>query len=60
MNNWIEQLTPIIVEYRDGDEPLDGDEVDRLCDIIKAKINLQEGNITEREYVKILDYGAGR
>lgn len=51
MENWIEQLLPIIEEYKDGDdEPLDGDDVDNLCRIIKAKINLQEGNITEEEY----------
>jgi len=56
MKNWIEQLLPIITEYKDGsDEPLDGDEVDDLCEIIKAKINLQEGNITEAEYEEILD-----
>lgn len=60
MNSWIEQLIPIIIEYRDGDEPLDGDEVDRLCDIIKAKINLQEGNITDEEYDKLLDYATRR
>lgn len=55
MNNWIEQLLPIIEEYKDGNnEPLDGDEVDDLCLIIKAKINLQEGNITEKEYNEIL------
>lgn len=52
---WTEQLLPIIEEYKDGDnEPLDGDDVDRLCEIIKAKINLQEGNITEEEYNEIL------
>jgi hypothetical protein len=55
MKNWIEQLIPIINEYKDGDnEPLDGDEVDRLCFIIKLKINLHEGNITEEEYNKKL------
>jgi hypothetical protein len=62
MNNWIEQLLPIIEEYRgsavsfanDENEPLDGDEVDDLCKIIKAKINLQEGNITEQEYNELL------
>ena len=54
-NTWIEQLLPIIWEYKDGDnEPLDGDEVDRLTEIIRAKINLQEGNITEEEYNEIL------
>lgn len=50
-NEWINLLLPIIEEYKNGDtEPLDGDEVDRLCEIIKAKINLQEGNITQEEY----------
>ena len=45
MESWIEQLLPIIEEYRGGavsfdydeNEPLDGDEVDDLCKIIKAK-----------------------
>ena len=56
MKDWITQLQPIIDEYKDGsNEPLDGDEVDDLGRIIKAKINLQEGNITPDEYVKILD-----
>lgn len=57
MENWINQLQPIIDEYKDGDdEALDGDGVDRLCDIIKAKINLHEGNLTEAEYNDILDF----
>jgi hypothetical protein len=55
MENWIEQLQPIIDEFKDGsDEPLDGDEVDSLVKILKAKINLNEGNITEEEYNEIL------
>lgn len=57
MDSWIKQLEPIILEYRgegEDEEPLDGDAVDRLCEIIKAKINLHEGNITESEYEKIL------
>ena len=55
MNSWIEQLLPIINEYKgDDDEPLDGDDVDRLCEVIKAKINLHQGNITEDEYNEIL------
>jgi len=55
MDSWIKQLLPIINEYKDGsDEPLDGDGVDDLIKIIKAKINLQEGNITEHEYNEIL------
>jgi hypothetical protein len=56
MKSWINQLLPIINEFKDGDdEPLDGDAVDVLVNIIRAKINLQEGNITEEEYNKILD-----
>lgn len=55
MNNWIEQLVPIIEEYKDGyDQPLTIEEVEDLCKIIKAKINLKEGNITEEEYNLIL------
>jgi hypothetical protein len=58
MESWIKKLLPIIEEYKDGDtEALDGDSVDVLCNIIKAKINLQEGNITEKEYNIILDGG---
>ena len=52
---WIDQLLPIIEEYKDGGEPLNSDEVDSLCSIIRAKINLQEGNITDAEYERILD-----
>lgn len=53
---WINlTLEEIIEEYKDGDnEPLDGDEVDDLVEILRAKINLHEGNITEEEYNKIL------
>ncbi len=49
-------LEDIILEYRNGEdeEPLDGDEVDRLTEILKAKINLHEGNITDAEYDKIM------
>jgi len=31
--------------------------VDSLCSILRAKINLHEGNITETEYNNILDGG---
>ena len=55
MESWIEQLLPIIKEYKDSDsEPLTGDEVNDLCKIIKVKINLHEGNLTQEEYDKIL------
>lgn len=52
MNNWIEQLLPIIEEYKDGsqEEPLSADEVEDLVHILKTKINLHQGNLTEEEY----------
>lgn len=44
----------IIKEYKDGSgEPLDGDEVDRLVEHLRNKINLQEGNITDEEYLEL-------
>ena len=44
-------LVEIIEEYNNGlDEPLDGDAVEDLVFILKTKINLHQGNITEREY----------
>lgn len=40
-----EEIKEIIRELKDGnDEPLDGDEVDRLVDLIRDKINGIEGN----------------
>jgi hypothetical protein len=55
MKNWIEQLIPIIEEYKDGTfENLDINDVNNICLIIKAKINLHEGNITEQEYNELL------
>ncbi len=56
MESWGEQLFPIIEEYKDGDEDaLDGDAVDDIVEIIRAIINLQEGNITEEEYYTLLE-----
>jgi len=52
-----DELYKIIEFYKDGsDEPLDGDEVDRLTEILRTKINLIEGNITDEEYGKKLNY----
>lgn len=55
MERWIEQLEPIIKEYQDGGELLDGDKVDTLCRIIKAKINFHQGNCTEEECEYVID-----
>ena len=55
-NKWIKYLDPIIKEFKDGsDEPLDGDAVHDLAHIIKAKINLSEGNITHKEYEELTE-----
>lgn len=35
--------------------PLDGDEVDYLCDRLHVELDLVNGNITQAEYDKIID-----
>ena len=60
---WHEQLEHILEQYREvqgipADDPLDGDEVEHLCHILKAKLNLIEGNITEEEYLESPPYDA--
>lgn len=50
-------LYGILDVYTDGsweNEPLDEDEVDRLTEVLRAKLNLINGNITEEEYNEIL------
>lgn len=50
---WGTELRKIIDDYKDGsDEPLDGDEAESLVEILRKKINLMEGNITESEYLE--------
>ena len=42
--------------YKDGyEDPLDGDEVDRITQIFNCKANFQQGNITYDEYLELLD-----
>ena len=55
--DWLNMsILEIIEEYKEGDNTLlDGDEVYRLTQVIKAKINLQEGNILEEEYEQELN-----
>lgn len=49
-----EELNQIIKKYKDGsEEPLDGDEVDKLTEHIRNQLNLIEGNITEEEYMEL-------
>lgn len=52
------KIAELVEEYKNGiNEALDGDAVDDLIRIIWCKINLQEGNITEEEYNKLLNEG---
>jgi hypothetical protein len=45
--SWIEQLRPIIIDFKDGSkEPLTSQEVERLSLIIRLKIDLEEGNVS--------------
>jgi hypothetical protein len=46
--SWIEQLRPIIKDFKEGNNsPLKPEEVERLSLIIRFKIDLDEGNINE-------------
>lgn len=45
----------LIEEYKQGNnEPLDSDEVEVLINILRLEIDLNEGNITEQEYNKLV------
>jgi hypothetical protein len=56
MNSWIEQLEPIIEEYKDGDDtPLTSEEVERLALIIRFKIDVREGNISDEDIEKAIE-----
>ena len=56
MNSWIEQLEPIIKEYKDGDNTsLTSVEVERLALIIRFKIDVQQGNVTVEDMERALD-----
>ena len=51
-NAFKEPVKKILKEYKNGNtDPLDGDEVDRITEHIRNKLNLFEGNITENEYL---------
>lgn len=47
------ELSNILNIYMEDweEEPLDGDEVDRLIKILKNQLNLINGNITMQEYL---------
>ena len=56
--SWIEQLRPIIKDFKEGNNsPLKPEEVERLSLIIRLKIDLEEGNITKKDLEDALNYG---
>ena len=56
--SWIEQLKPIIKDFKEGNNaPLRPEEVERLSLIIRFKIDLEEGNINEVGMEDTLNYG---
>ena len=56
--SWIEQLRPIIKDFKEDDNsPLRPEEVERLSLIIRFKIDLEEGNINEEGMEDTLNYG---
>ena len=56
MGDWIEQLQPIINEYKSGDDsPLSPYEVERLALIIRFKIDVNQGNVSVEDMNIALD-----
>ena len=50
LKHWITQLLPIIEEFKDGDDTsLDSEEVEKLSLIIRLKIDVHQGNISDKE-----------
>ena len=56
--SWIEQLRPIIRDFKEGsNETLSPQEVERLSLIIRFKIDLEEGNLNNIEMEDTVDRG---
>ena len=56
--SWIEQLRPIINDFKQGsNESLNPQEVERLSLIIRFKIDLEEGNLNNMEMEDIVNHG---
>lgn len=53
-NNYLYEILDIYTDSSWGDEPLDEDEVDKLIELLRLKLNLINGNITQEEYNEIL------
>ena len=56
--SWIEQLRPIINDFKQGsNESLNPQEVERLSSIIRFKIDLEEGNLNNMEMEDTVNHG---
>ena len=57
--SWIEQLRPIINDFKAGDDkPLTPQEVEKLSLIIRMKIDIEEGNISTKDLEDAVKYGS--
>ena len=57
--SWIEQLRPIINDFKGGDnKSLTPQEVEKLSLIIRMKIDIEEGNISKKVLEDALKYGS--
>ena len=57
--SWIEQLRPIINDFKAGDDkPLTPQEVEKLSLIIRMKIDIEEGNISKKDLKDAVKYGS--
>ena len=58
--SWIEQLRPIVKDFKNENgtnDPLTPQEVERLSLIIRFKIDLEEGNLNNKEIEDIVNHG---
>ena len=56
--SWIELLRPIIKDFKEGsNEALSLQEVERLSLIIRFKIDLEKGNLNNKEIEDIVNHG---
>ena len=54
-DNLLYQILDVYTDDSWEDDPLDEDEINGLVEFLKLKLNFINGNITEKEYNKLLD-----
>lgn len=55
MRNYPHKIIDSIRDWCGHDEPLDGDEVDEIIEVLRAALNYNQGNLTRTEYEEIVD-----